>query len=103
MPIVAMVAIDLLDMAVLRLTLAPSQHHSLVRQERGRTIPLAVIGGRSAAKIQHPGDFTGACVAGGETCFGVPDPNSPIPKRICLPTFYREAMFLSPHFFDDIT
>jgi len=41
MPIVAMVAIDLLDMAVLRLTLAPSQHHSPVGQEHGRTIPLA--------------------------------------------------------------
>jgi hypothetical protein len=41
MPIVAMVAIDLLDMAVLRLTLAPSQHYSLVGQEHGRTIPLA--------------------------------------------------------------
>src|SRR5215468_6675182 len=40
MPIVAMVAIDLLDMAVLRLTLAPSQHHSPVGQEHGRTIPL---------------------------------------------------------------
>src|SRR5713226_8461043 len=41
MPIVAMVAIDLLDMAVLRLTLAPSRHHSPVGQEHGRTIPLA--------------------------------------------------------------
>src|SRR5262245_23686040 len=40
MPIVAMVAIELLDMAVLRLTLAPSQHRSLVGQEHGRTIPL---------------------------------------------------------------
>src|SRR5258705_8294038 len=40
MPIVAMVVIDLWDMAVLRLTLAPSQHHSLVGQEHGRTIPL---------------------------------------------------------------
>ncbi len=39
MPIVAMVAADLLDMAVLRLTLAPSQHHSPVGQEYGRTIP----------------------------------------------------------------
>ena len=37
MPIVAMVAIDLLDMAVLRLTLAPSQHHSPVGQEHGQT------------------------------------------------------------------
>ncbi len=33
MPIVAMLAIDLLDMAVLRLTLAQSQHHSQVGQE----------------------------------------------------------------------
>jgi hypothetical protein len=41
MPIVATVAIDLLDMAVLRLTLAPSQHYSPVGQEHGRTIPLA--------------------------------------------------------------
>src|SRR5262250_2742606 len=41
MPMVAMVTIDLLDMAVLRLTLAPSQHHSPVGQEHGRTIPLA--------------------------------------------------------------
>jgi hypothetical protein len=40
---VAMVVIDLLDMAVLRLTLAPFQHHSLVRQEHGRTIPLRDI------------------------------------------------------------
>jgi hypothetical protein len=39
MPIAAMVAIDLLDMAVLRLTLAPSQHHLPVGQEHGRTIP----------------------------------------------------------------
>jgi len=43
MPMVAMVAIDLLDMAVLRLTLAPSQHHSPVGQEHGRTIPLTDI------------------------------------------------------------
>jgi hypothetical protein len=43
MPIVAMVAIDLLDMAVLRLTLAPSQHYSPVGQEHGRTIPLPDI------------------------------------------------------------
>src|SRR5258708_9076243 len=43
MPIVAMVAIDLLDMAVLRVTLAPSQHYSPVGQEHGRTIPLADI------------------------------------------------------------
>src|SRR2546425_1441396 len=43
MPLVAMVAIDLLDMAVLRLTLAPSQHHSPVGQGHGRTIPLAAL------------------------------------------------------------
>jgi hypothetical protein len=41
MPIVATVRLDFLDMAVLRLTLAPSQHHSPVEQEHGRTIPLA--------------------------------------------------------------
>src|SRR5258707_15026434 len=40
MPIVAMVAIDLLDMAVLRLTLAPSQHYSPVGEEHGRTLRL---------------------------------------------------------------
>jgi hypothetical protein len=39
-----MVTIDLLDMAVLGLTLAPFQHHSPVGQEHGRTIPLAGIG-----------------------------------------------------------
>src|SRR5215831_13654577 len=43
MPIVATVAIDLLDMAMLRLTIAPSQHHSPVGQEHGRTIPLADV------------------------------------------------------------
>jgi hypothetical protein len=43
MPIVAMVAIDLLDMAVLHFTLAPSQHHSPVGQEHSRTIPLGDI------------------------------------------------------------
>jgi hypothetical protein len=42
-PIVATVAIDLLDMAVLRLTLAAFQHPALVRQEHARTIPLPVI------------------------------------------------------------
>jgi hypothetical protein len=46
---VAMVAIDFLDMAALRLTLAPSQHHSPVGQEHGRTIPLADI-----LREQHP-------------------------------------------------
>jgi hypothetical protein len=30
-------------MAVLRLTIAPFQHHSLVRQEHDRTIPLAAV------------------------------------------------------------
>src|SRR5215470_12176987 len=43
MPVVATVALDLLDMAMLRLTIAPSQHHSPVGQEHGRTIPLAVL------------------------------------------------------------
>jgi hypothetical protein len=41
MLMVAVVAIDLLDMAVLRLRLASSQHYSPVGQEHGRTIPLA--------------------------------------------------------------
>jgi hypothetical protein len=45
-----LVAIDLLDKAVLRLTLAPSQHHSPVGQEHGRTIPLPVI---IAIKANH--------------------------------------------------
>src|SRR5215475_10451110 len=48
MPMVAMVAIDLLDMAALRLTLAPSQHYSPVGQEHGRTIPLAEVDRLSA-------------------------------------------------------
>jgi hypothetical protein len=54
MPIVAMVAIDLLDMAVLRLTLAPSQHHPPVGQEHGRTIPLAVV--QSSRSPNHKAD-----------------------------------------------
>ena len=47
MPIAATVKFDLLDMAVLRLIVALSQHHALVGQEHGRTIPLAVL----AAKL----------------------------------------------------
>src|SRR5215813_11136371 len=43
MPMVATVAVDLSDMAVLRLTLAPSQHQSPVGQEHGRTIPLGEL------------------------------------------------------------
>ena len=43
MPIVATVGFDLLDMTVLRLIVALSQHHALVGQEHGRTIPLAVL------------------------------------------------------------
>ena len=39
-------------MAVLILTLAPLQHRSLVRQEHGRTIPLAVVRRRQGCK--HP-------------------------------------------------
>jgi len=50
MPMVAMVAIDLLDMAVRHLTLAPSQHYSPVGQEHGRTIPLPAIGGNNQAR-----------------------------------------------------
>jgi hypothetical protein len=37
--IVAIAAIDLLDMALLSLTLAPCQHHSPVGQAHGWTIP----------------------------------------------------------------
>jgi hypothetical protein len=43
MPIVATVGFDLLDMTVLRLIIALSQHHVLVGQEHGRTIPLADV------------------------------------------------------------
>jgi hypothetical protein len=56
MPIVAIIAIDLLDMAVLRLTLAPFQHHPLVGQEHGRTIPLALV--------RHPAGSVGRVNAG---------------------------------------
>src|SRR5258708_1846118 len=59
MPIVAMVAIDLLDMAVLRLTLAPSQHHSPVGQEHGRTIPLADIPPSVELQASDPQLLTG--------------------------------------------
>src|SRR5262249_31435799 len=41
---------NLLDMAVLRLTLAPSQLRSPVGQEHGRTIPLAELD----CALQHP-------------------------------------------------
>jgi hypothetical protein len=48
----------LLDMAVLRLTLAPSQHHAPVGQKHGRTIPLADLCGGSLPpselKNAHP-------------------------------------------------
>jgi hypothetical protein len=40
--IVATVGFDLLNMAVLRLIVALSQHHA-IGQEHGRTIPLALI------------------------------------------------------------
>src|SRR5215471_13151774 len=43
MPIVAMVGLDLLDMAVLLLIASPSQHHAGEGQEHGRTIPLPAI------------------------------------------------------------
>jgi len=52
MPIVALVPIDLLDMAVLRLTLARSQHHSPMGQEHGRTIPLTVFESRTYSFYQ---------------------------------------------------
>jgi hypothetical protein len=48
-----MFVIDLFDMAVLRLTLAPSQHHSPVGQEHGRTIPSAEVYRCSVEKIQE--------------------------------------------------
>src|SRR5215468_11943517 len=60
MPIVAMVAIDLLDMAVLHLTLAPSQHHSPVGQEHGRTIPLCDSGCRLPTSRFSARDMTGS-------------------------------------------
>src|SRR5215475_14163284 len=62
MPMVAMVAIDLLDMAVLRLTLAPSQHHSPVGQEHGRTIPLADLGEALTSLRMSPGTPARAAV-----------------------------------------
>src|SRR5260370_12491044 len=43
MPIVAMVGIDLLDMAVLLQLAAPSQHHVREGQEHGRDIPISDI------------------------------------------------------------
>src|SRR5215472_695387 len=54
MPMVAMVAIDLLDMAALRLTLAPSQHYSPVGQEHGRTIPLTDILASDELRASQP-------------------------------------------------
>src|SRR5579859_2855545 len=51
MPIVATVAFDLLDMAVLPRLAAPSQHHMLAGREHGRTIPLAA----TACASQHSG------------------------------------------------
>src|SRR5215470_13725108 len=50
MPMVAMVAIDLFDMAVLLQLPAPSQHHAREGQEHGRTIPLADI--RPSVELQ---------------------------------------------------
>src|SRR5712664_805026 len=41
MPIVATVVFDFFDMAMLRLTIGPSQHHLEGGREHGRTIPLA--------------------------------------------------------------
>ena len=45
MPIVATVGLDLLDMTVLHLIAALSQHRALVWPEHGQTSPLPVIGG----------------------------------------------------------
>src|ERR1700688_2473295 len=47
-PIVATVAVDLLDMAVLLGN--PVQRHSLVGREHGRTIPLAAVGGAAVSQ-----------------------------------------------------
>src|SRR6266446_7367232 len=58
-----MAAIDLLDRAVLRLTLAPFQHHSLVGQEHGRTIPLADLRANSCSSDQSRRDCTTASPA----------------------------------------
>jgi hypothetical protein len=55
MPIVAMVAIDLLDMAVLDLTLAPSQHYSPVggaRPDDSITGPCAIDQSRNVCQTQ---------------------------------------------------
>jgi hypothetical protein len=41
MPIVVTVAFDLFDMAMLRLTIAPSQYDLPVGQEHGRTLPIS--------------------------------------------------------------
>jgi len=54
MPTVTIVAIDLLDTAVLRLTLAPSQHHSPVGQEHGRTIPLPDFESSNELQLSEP-------------------------------------------------
>jgi hypothetical protein len=43
MPIVATVRLDFLDVAVLRLTLAPFEHHSLARQEHGQTVSISCL------------------------------------------------------------
>jgi len=61
MPTVTIVAIDLLDTAVLRLTLAPSQHHSPVGQEHGRTIPLPDFESSNELQLSEP---QRACPAG---------------------------------------
>jgi aromatic ring-opening dioxygenase LigB subunit len=50
---VVTVEFDLLDMAMLRLTLAPFQHHSLVSQEHGQTIPLAVVRDQAVVLCTH--------------------------------------------------
>jgi len=59
MSMVAMVAIDFSDIAELRSTLAPSQHHSPVGQERDRTIhsghfalPIEGLLGPKKVKVQ---------------------------------------------------
>src|SRR6266566_3921539 len=49
-------------MAALRLTLAPSQHHSPVGQEHGRTIPLAGKGWPSMSRRNNRLHLVCACI-----------------------------------------
>jgi hypothetical protein len=53
MPIVATVAFDLFDMAMLRLTIAPSQYDSRWGQEHGRTHAISRL--RKDLRSDRPG------------------------------------------------